>query len=375
MSVQALRAGALAFVGLAPATASAEWGVNLPYGVTPVSQAIYDIHMLIFWICVAIGVGVFLAMFWSIIAYRKSKGAKPANFHENTTVEIIWSVVPLLILVGMAVPATQTLVKMYDTSNAELDIKVTGYQWRWRYEYLEEDIDFFSNPTTPRDQIRGLSEKGENYLMEVDNHLVIPANRKVRFLITANDVIHSWWVPEFGVKQDAIPGFVNETWAKVQEPGIYRGLCAELCGQGHAFMPIVVEVLSEEDYDQWMADQIEATHGEAAAAEADREWSKDELMASGEEVYGTACASCHQADGSGAGPFPALLEGSLATGPIDEHIDVIVNGVRGSAMQAFDDQLSESEIAAVITYTRNAWGNDTGDVVTPQDIQEFKENQ
>ncbi|TVP58027.1 MAG: cytochrome c oxidase subunit II [Halomonadaceae bacterium] len=273
MSVQALRTGALAVAGLAPASAIAEseWGVNLPYGVTPISQSIYDIHMVVFWICVAIGVGVFLAMFWSIFAYRKSKGAKAAHFHENTTVEVIWTVVPLLILIGMAVPATQTLVKMYDTSDAELDVKITGYQWRWRYEYIEEEIDFFSNPTTPTAQRTGASEKGPNYLMEVDNHLVLPANRKVRFLITANDVIHSWWVNDFGVKQDAIPGFVNEAWAIVKEPGIYRGLCAELCGQGHAFMPIVVEVLPEDEYDEWMAEQIRETHGDSAAEGDDGE--------------------------------------------------------------------------------------------------------
>lgn len=260
MSVQALRTGALAVASLAPASAIAEseWGVNLPYGVTPISQNIYDIHMVVFWICVAIGVGVFLAMFWSIFAYRKSKGAKPAHFHENTTVEVIWTVVPLLILIGMAVPATQTLVKMYDTSEAELDIKVTGYQWRWHYEYLDEEIEFFSSPTTPDAQRRGQSEKGRYYNLEVDNHLVLPANRKVRFLITANDVIHNWWVNDFGVKQDAIPGFVNETWATVKEPGIYRGLCAELCGAGHAFMPIVVEVLPEDEYDEWMAEQMQA---------------------------------------------------------------------------------------------------------------------
>lgn len=258
MSVQALRTGALAVAGLAPASAIAEseWGVNLPYGVTAISQNIYDIHMVVFWISVAIGVGVFLAMFWSIFAYRKSKGAKPAHFHENTTVEIIWTVVPLLILIGMAVPATQTLVEMYDSGESELDIKVTGYQWRWHYEYLDEEIEFFSNPTTPSSQQRGDSPKSATYNMEVDNHLVLPANRKVRFLITSNDVIHNWWVNDFAVKQDAIPGFVNEAWAVVKEPGTYRGFCAELCGQGHAFMPIVVEVLPEEEYDEWIAGQI-----------------------------------------------------------------------------------------------------------------------
>lgn len=255
MSVQALRAGALATAVTAPSSALAEWGVNLPEGVTSISNTIYDIHMWVFWICVAIGVGVFLAILWSVLAYRHSRGAKPAHFHENTTVEIIWTVIPFLILIMMAIPATGTLVDMYDTSDAEMEIKVTGYQWRWQYEYMDEDISFFSSPDTPRDAEKNLIQKTEDYKYSVDNPLVLPVDTKIRFLITSNDVIHSWWVPEFGWKQDAIPGFINENWTKIDEPGTYYGLCAELCGQGHSDMPIEVKAVPKDEYREWVAEQ------------------------------------------------------------------------------------------------------------------------
>lgn len=255
MSVQALRAGALATAVMAPSSALADWGVNIPEGVTPLSNTIYDIHMWVFWICVAIGVGVFLAILWSVFAYRHSKGAKPAHFHENTTVELIWTIIPFLILVMMAIPATGTLVDMYDSSGADMEIKVTGYQWRWQYEYMDEDISFFSSADTPRDAERNLIEKTEDYKYSVDNPLVLPVDTKIRFLITSNDVIHSWWVPEFGWKQDAIPGFINTNWAKIQEPGTYYGLCAELCGQGHSDMPIQVKAVPKDEYREWVAEQ------------------------------------------------------------------------------------------------------------------------
>ncbi|MEQ6885666.1 cytochrome c oxidase subunit II [Salicola sp. Rm-C-2C1-2] len=255
MSVQALRAGALATAVTAPSSAFAEWGVNLPKGATSISNTIYGIHMWVFWICVAIGVGVFLAILWSVLAYRHSKGAKPAHFHENTTVEIIWTVIPFLILIMMAIPATGTLVDMYDSSGAEMEIKVTGYQWRWQYEYMDEDISFFSSPDTPRDAEKNLIEKTEDYKYSVDNPLVLPVDTKIRFLITSNDVIHSWWVPEFGWKQDAIPGFINKNWAKIEEPGTYHGLCAELCGQGHSDMPIEVKAVPKDEYREWVAEQ------------------------------------------------------------------------------------------------------------------------
>lgn len=348
--------------------AVAEMPLNMTQGVTALSQEIYDLHMLIFWICVAIGIVVFGIMFYAIIKHRKSKGAVAAQFHDNTTVEIIWTLIPLLILVAMAIPATATLLKMEDTRDADLDILITGYQWKWHYKYLQEDIGFFSNLSTPMEEIKNQQEKNPNYLLEVDNPIVVPTGQKIRFLLTANDVLHAWWVPDLGVKKDAIPGFINETWAQIDKPGIYRGQCAELCGANHGFMPIVVDARSPEDFQLWLAEtrqaQTEAESGQ------DREWSFDELMAEGEQVYNRSCAVCHQASGQGLpGVFPALTAGSMATGPIEAHIDVVVNGSRGTAMQAFANQLNDAELAAVITYERNAWGNDTGDLVQPSQIK------
>ncbi|WP_255611501.1 cytochrome c oxidase subunit II [Marinobacterium arenosum] len=358
----------LAVAGGVPA-ARADWSLNMTPGVTEISQAVFDLHMTIFWICVAIGVVVFGVMLWSIFHHRKSKGAQAKHFHENTLVEIIWTVIPFVILIGMAVPATATLIKMYDKSEADLDIQVTGYQWKWRYQYLGEDIDFFSNLSTPREQISNDSEKGENYLLEVDNPLVIPADKKVRFLITSNDVIHSWWVPAFAVKKDAVPGFINEAWTRVPKPGIYRGQCAELCGVDHGFMPVVVEVKPQAEYEQWLAD-VRAAKAEQAAA-AQQEISFDELMAQGEQVYNRACAACHQVTGEGLpNVFPALKGSAMVLQDMAGHIDIVLNGKSGTAMQAFRDQLSAVELAAVITYERNAWGNDTGEMVSPAEISQ-----
>ena len=346
----------------------ADWQVNMNRGVTDISHQVYDLHMTIFWICVIIGVAVFGVMFYSIFKHRKSKGAVAEHWHENTTVEVIWTVVPFIILIGMAVPATATLMDMYDTSEADVDIQVTGYQWKWRYQYLDEDIDFFSNMSTTREQIANAEAKGANYLLEVDNALVIPANKKVRFLITANDVIHSWWVPHFAVKKDAIPGFINEAWVRVEEPGVYRGQCTELCGKDHGFMPVVVEVKSEEDYAAWLQEQRDLKM--AAADEANKEFTMDELLATGEQVYNTACAGCHQVTGQGIpGAFPAITGSPIATGAIDAHLDIIVNGKAGTAMAAYKDQLTAVEIAAVTTYQRNRLGNAVGDLVQPSDVQ------
>ena len=355
-----------------PLSATAEWQVNLGPGVTEISRAVYDLHMTIFWVCVAIGAVVFGVMLYSIVHHRKSRGAKAHNFHENTLVEIIWTVVPFVILVGMAVPATATLIKMYDQSEAELDIQVTGYQWKWRYQYLGEDIDFFSSLSTPREQISNDETKGEHYLLEVDNAMVIPAGKKVRLLLTANDVIHSWWVPDLAVKKDAIPGFINEAWTIAPEPGIYRGQCAELCGKDHGFMPIVVDVRSEEDFNQWL---VEMKQAKAQASDAaTKNWTLAELMAKGEEVYNRACAACHQPNGEGIpGAFPALKGSPMMVGDPAAHIDVVLNGKSGTAMQAFRDQLSAVELAAVITYERNAWGNTTGDLVSPAQINTLKQ--
>lgn len=348
--------------------ADAAYDLNLPRGVTPISREVFDLHMLVLWVCVAIGIVVFSAMFYSIIRHRKSKGAVAAKFHESTVVEVLWTIVPFLILIGMAIPATKTLIAMEDTRNADVSIKVTGYQWKWRYDYLDDGVGFFSTLSTPKDEIFNRAEKNPHYLLEVDHPMVVPVNKKVRLLITANDVIHSWWVPVFGMKKDAIPGFVNEMWINVDTPGTYRGQCAELCGKDHGFMPIVVVAKEQPDYDQWLADQQQASA--AAAADSDREFSKDELMARGEKVFTANCAACHQANGEGVpGAFPALKGGVIATGPVPGHLDIVLHGKSGTAMAAFGSQLNDADLAAVITYERNAWGNDTGDVVQPADVK------
>ncbi|WP_286976060.1 cytochrome c oxidase subunit II [Pseudomonas sp.] len=352
-------------------TAQASWTTNMTPGATEVSRSVFDLHMTIFWICVVIGVVVFGAMIWSMIIHRRSTGQEPAHFHESTTVEILWTVVPLLILVVMAVPATKTLINIYDSTESDLDIQVTGYQWKWHYKYLGQDVEFFSNLTTPQAQINNQEAKGENYLREVDNPLVIPVDAKVRFLITSADVIHAWWVPAMAVKKDAIPGFINESWTRMDTPGIYRGQCAELCGKDHGFMPIVVEVKSKPDFEAWLAKRKEEALAEKELTS--KEWTLEELSARGEKAYATNCASCHQANGEGLPPmFPALKGSSVATGPAEEHIHTVVEGRPGTAMAAFGKQLSEVDIAAIITYERNAWGNKVGDMVTPKDILDFK---
>jgi len=345
--------------------------LNMTPGVTDISHKVYDLHMLIFKICVVICVGVFAVLIYSIIKHRKSKGAKPASFHESTTVEIIWTTIPFLILVGMAVPATKTLLALEDTRDADMSIKVTGYQWKWKYDYLDEDISFFSTLTTPRDEIENKAAKGENYLAEVDNPIVVPINKKIRFLITSNDVIHSWWVPVLGWKQDAVPGYINDAWAEINEPGTYRGRCAELCGKDHGFMPIVLVAKTEEDYKAWVAEQKAG----AAAAEAasTQTLTKDELMTKGEAVYNKICAACHQATGQGIpGVFPAIAGSKIATGDKAAHLNIVVHGKTGTAMQAFGEQLNAVDLAAVITYERNAFGNNTGDMVQPSDIAAAK---
>ena len=365
---RSLSAVAAAGLLLGATGACAEWGLNLQEGVTPISQTAYSLHMMILWICVAIGVVVFGAMFISILKHRKSKGAVPAQFHESTTVEILWTIIPFLILVSMAVPATKALIAMEDTSDSDLSIKVTAYQWKWQYEYLDEGIGFFSNLSTPNEQIYGSAEKSPDYLLDVDNRMVVPVGKKVRLLLTASDVIHAWWVPELGMKKDAIPGFINEMWVHIKEPGVYRGQCAELCGRDHGFMPIVVEAKSEADYAQWVADQKMASA--AAAADDDREMTMDELMSRGEKVYGTHCAACHQATGAGLPPaFPSLIGSPLIKGPVADHVNIVLNGKSGTAMAAFGAQLGDADLAAVITYERNAWGNDSGDMLQPSDIK------
>ncbi|MDF2487983.1 MAG: cytochrome c oxidase subunit [Pseudomonas sp.] len=362
--------GPLSWLMIGPAQAA--WTVNMAPGATQVSNAVFDLHMIIFWICVVIGVVVFGAMGWSMYKHRRSTGQQPAHFHEHTRVEILWTVVPFLILVAMAIPATRTLIDIYDASESDIDIQVTGYQWKWHYKYLGQDVEFFSNLATPSEQIRNDSPKGEHYLLEVDQPLVLPVGAKVRFLITAADVIHSWWVPAFAVKRDAIPGFVNEAWTRLETPGVYRGQCTELCGKDHGFMPVVVEVKSRADYDTWLGER----KAEAAKLKelTSKEWTLQELVERGDKVYHTTCVACHQAEGQGLPPmFPALKGSKIATGPISEHLGIVFHGKPGTAMAAFGKQLSEVDIAAVVTYERNAWGNDTGDMVTPKDVLALKQ--
>ena len=349
----------------------AEYMFNLMRGVTDISHKVYDLHMLIFWICVVVCIAVFGVLIYSIVMHRKSRGAVPATFHESTTVEIIWTSVPFLVLVGMAIPATTTLLALEDTRDADISIQVTGYQWKWKYDYLDEDISFFSVLTTPREQITGDAPKGDTYLMDVDHPVVVPINKKIRFLITSNDVIHSWWVPDLGWKQDAVPGFINDAWTELKEPGTYRGKCAELCGRDHGFMPIVLVAKTEDDYQAWVAEQKGAAAAEAESAT--KTWTMDDLMARGEAVYNTNCAACHQANGQGIpGVFPAIAGGAIATGDIAGHTDIVMNGKAGTAMQAFGAQLNDVDLAAVITFQRNAFGNDAGDMIQPSAIAEAR---
>lgn len=427
---------------LMSSAASAEYGLNLTKGVSDYSGQVYDMHMMVLWICVIIGIGVFGAMFYSIFAHRKSKGVEPAKFSHSTTVEIIWTAIPVLILIAIALPATKGMMQMDSPRDAQgepvamdMTVKITGYQWKWRYDYLDEGFGFLSTLTADSNIAR---QKGsgidvstvDNYLLDVDNPLVIPANTNIRFLLTSDDVIHSWWVPEFGWKRDAIPGFINEAWTNIKEPGTYRGQCAELCGKDHGYMPIVVEVLSPSDYDAWLAEQngesvadqsvsadesvaVETAQtsgsentadedqqdnaqdaeamAETGAEEADAEtsdqqaeevtaddqasqseggWSMEKLMARGEEVYNIQCLACHKMDGSGMPPaFPSLIDSQVVSGDVAKHIDVVVNGVSGTAMAPFGSMLPAEDVAAVITYTRNSFGHDTGDRVQPADIE------
>ena len=387
--------------------AQAEYRLNFQDPVTEVARDIFSLHMTIFWICVVIFVFVFSFMFYSIFAHRKSKNFKPSQFSHSTSVEIVWTIVPFIILVVMAVPATQVLIKMEDTTKSDLTIKITGYQWKWGYDYLGTDISFYSTLSTPRNEIdqfdkENAQPQNENYLLETDNVLVVPSGRKVRALITANDVIHAWWIPAFGTKKDAIPGYINELWFNVDEgkEGIYRGQCAELCGKDHAFMPIVVKVVTGAEFDAWIANDgsfddvtVVETQAPAAievvepkpvsaaasvldvlvpaanAADTAVDMTKDALMSEGEKTY-AMCTACHGQTGAGIpGVFPAITGSPVATGPADAHIDVILYGKAGTAMAAFANQLSDAQIASVVTYQRNALGNSTGDLVQPADVQ------
>lgn len=310
---------------------------------------------------------------FNVCPYKEKKNPVAATFHESTKVEIAWTVIPFLILIAMAVPASKTLTKMYDDTAGDVNIQVTGFQWKWQYRYLEDGVSFFSNLSTDMDEIYNLVPKGENYLQEVDEAVVIPVGKKVRFLITANDVIHSWWVPAFAIKQDAIPGFVNTAWTKVDQVGTYRGKCTELCGKNHGFMPIVVKVVEQDEYDLWVSDKKDAAFKLAELTE--KEWTTAELVERGEAVYATNCVACHQTNGQGIpGIFPALAGSDIVLNDKAKNIEILMEGVQGAAMNSFD-YLSEVELASVITYTRQSWGNakdGDGEIVSPKDIVDYK---
>jgi cytochrome c oxidase subunit 2 len=351
----------------ASGAATADYAYNLQEPASQIARDVFQLHNWIMLVCLGIFVVVFGAMFYSLIKHRKSVGHKAAHFHENTTVEVIWTVIPFVILMGMAYPAAKVVIDMKDTSNPDLTVKITGYQWKWGYDYLNEGVSFYSNLSTPREQIENTATKGEHYLLEVDEPMVVPVGKRVRLLITANDVLHAWWVPALGAKQDAIPGFIRDSWFKADKIGTYRGQCVELCGKDHGFMPIVVEVVSEEDYAKWVAKKKGAA--DVAAADNTRTFDTAELVTRGQKVYEANCAACHQANGMGLpGAFPAISGSKVATGPIDAHIDIVLNGKPGTAMSAFGGQLSDADIAAVVTYQRNAWDNKVGDAAQPAQI-------
>ncbi|MDN5862423.1 MAG: cytochrome c oxidase subunit II, partial [Salinisphaera sp.] len=406
--------------------AQAAWELNMPRGVTDMTHEVYWLHMMIFWVCVVIGVLVFGVMIYSLIMHRKARGVKPAQFHESTKVEIAWTIVPFLILVAVAIPAASTLLKIEDSSGSDMTIKVTGYQWLWEYDYLDSGVEIFSRLAAPSAKASLLNSPVSpydvpHYLRAVDNRMVIPVHTKVRLLLTSKDVIHSWWVPKLSGKKDAIPGYINDLWFEANKTGVYRGQCAELCGRGHGYMPIVVEVVSKDDFKAWVASKTAGEsaadasepqlnrvaeesgrvpantmnpHGSAeetkpptATAEGDgtsdtqvaqneaaepapaaddaaapaggAQMSKAELMEIGEQVYNSTCAACHRKDGSGLQPvFPALAGSVIATGPIDAHIQRVLHGK--NAMPPFSS-LSNKKIAGVVTYERNSFGNETGD--------------
>ena len=347
---------------------------NMPVGVTEVSKEIFDLHMLIMWICVWIGVVVFGIMFWSLWKYRKSSAAIAAKFDDHYWLEIAWTIAATVILVGMAIPSTSVMIKAYDDTEGDINIMVTGYQWKWQYKYLEDGVSFFSNLATSQEEIDNALPKGEFYLSEVDEPLVIPINKRIRFLITGNDVIHSWWVPDFAVKQDAVPGFINTAWTNVPKPGIYRGACTELCGLKHAFMPVVVRAVEQEEYEAWIVEKIALAEAEKLLTE--KIWTKAELVERGQGVYLKNCVACHQANGQGLPPvFPSLEGSQIVMRDKARNMEILMEGVQGAAMQAFSKQLSEVDIASVITYTRDSWSNGKngdGEIVVPKDIVDYK---
>lgn len=375
-------------ISLSAPSAYADFQFNLQPAVTPIATEIYDLHNLILLVCLGIFIIVFGVMFYSLYKHRKSVGHQASQFSHNTKLEIVWSIIPFFILVGMAYPTTETILRMKTIENTDMSIKVTGHQWFWEYDYMDAGVSYVSNLSTPRDQIDNKADKTTHYLLEVDQPMVVPTGKKVRLLLTASDVIHSWWIPAFGVKQDAVPGFINEAWFQVDKPGMYRGQCAELCGVGHGFMPIVVEAMPQEQYDVWLKNQKDKLAATAEAATKD--YTLDELKTRGEAVFNTRCSACHQANGQGIpGVFPPLVEGAtysnqdtlkrlaergfakdgkIVLGPKDKHLDIVMHGIPGTAMQGLGAQMTDLEVAAVVTYERNNWGNKAGDVLQPSEV-------
>ncbi len=359
-----------------------EQAYNMREGVTEISKEVYELHMIVFWVCVVIGIFTFGAMFYSMWAHRKSKNPNPAKFSHSTTVELIWTIIPFIILIALAWPAASLLNRMEvaETDEFDMEIIVKGWQWKWEYKYLDNDdesrdVSFFSNLDQNSRDLSVNSEKNtfsaekitdEKFLLEVDNPLVIPVNTKVKFLVTAEDVIHSFWVPDFSVKKDAVPGLINDVWTIVPETGVYRGVCAELCGKDHGYMPIVVKVVEQTEFNEWFAEaKKKANEGPDLT-----ELSTAQLMKDGEAAYLKYCSACHMPNGEGTGPFPSLVGAESIKGDISKHVDIVLNGVPGTAMQAFGGQLTPAEIAAIVTYERNAWGNDMGDKVQPKDVHD-----
>ena len=355
------------------AMAADVWQMNMYQGVTPISHDMYHLHVLAMIVCSGIGVVVFGVMIYALIRHRKSRGHQSVDFHENIKLEIFWTVVPFLILIGLAIPATKVLIQMDNTDQSALTIKVVGHQWNWEYTYLDQDIHFYSNLATTYAAIHNQVPKGEWYLLEVDRPIVVPVHKKIRFLVTSDDVIHSWWVPELGIKRDAIPGFMHEAWANIERPGIYRGQCTELCGINHGFMPIEVKAVTEQEFDLWVKQQadLKKVAAKQAASTKSVTLTRKALMTLGKTKYEQMCSACHLPSGLGMPPvYPALKGSSVAVGhPISRHIDIILSGVAGSAMQPYGEQLTDEEIAAITTYERNAWNNNTNDLVQPQDVR------
>jgi cytochrome c oxidase subunit 2 len=354
--------------------AFADWTLNLPEPVSPVTREIFNLHMLTATVALVIMVIVTAVIIYSLWKFRKSAGYEAdQNFHTGWFGKWSWVLVPVVVLgidLSIAGKASKVFSLVEDTTPPELTLKVTGSQWKWSYDYMEDDIQIVSNLD------RDIAESEDTYLRDVDNKVILPVDTRIRFLHTATDVLHAWWVPALAYKKDAIPGYINETWAIIEKEGIYRGQCAEICGTGHAFMPIVIEAVSKEKYAAWVTGKKEAATAALAEASADKTWSMDELMARGEQVYNTSCGACHQPTGLGLPPaFPALKGSAFTTtGEISAHLDIIINGKPGTAMAAWGAQLNDLEIAAVTTYERNAWGNDTGDMVQPADVKAARSN-